>query len=656
MAIFVSVGVAATILYFVLASSTSVILQVSPSISSVVAYLLSAVFSYCGHKYLSFTSSGAHTIEAPRFVVTTTLGLLIAYLLPLAAERMGLPHFVAYAAVCLVVPMVNFVLLKRWVFRIGNSPHEAVFAGGSTGRLLAWGLVISCVAFVIQLTMWPINPDTSWLITVIERMRAGDRLYVDVIELNPPSSIWLYWVPVLLSRPIGLLPESVVYAYTLLICLGGVAMTGWIIRSGNLITGRALAQAMALMLVSAALLVGNSFSERDHIGAVLLTPLIALTAWRGSGSAGLAPRHWLAAGFAGGVIALVKPYYAVVVFAAATYVVVRRRDIGLFLLPEFLIAGGMSVAYMAVFYLAYPIYFEELLPILRETYMAFSWPLDLLAVLAAPLLVIPVVYGIFARSGGRSIFGDLLLICAGAACIPYFTQGKGWAYHTYPAVYLGSVAVIVAACKLVFDRPGPAVRLPKLAEIAGLTLMALVAAHWRFFPDHAASRDLATAVRGQTSSPTVGMLGGDIAAGHPLARMLGGRWIEPYCSDWIAIFALRLEDEALRQGDGERAGYFKDMLNRYLAGKRERLTEAPPEILIVDRGDRLVRMMLAEHGFDRLLANYAMTGADKELEVYRLANPTVVEPHDMAVQDGIVTLLRVRLMRPPFFKSVEVAG
>jgi hypothetical protein len=338
------------------------------------------------------------------------------------------------------------------------------------------------------------------------------------------------------------------------------------------------------------------------------------------------PRHWIAAGLAGGVIAVVRPYYAVVILAAAVYVVVSRRDLRLLFLPEFLIAGGMSVAYMAVFYLAYPVYFEELLPLLRETYMAFSWPLYRLGLQAAPWLAIVAVYNIFAKRGGRTVLADLLLVCACAAWVPYFIQGKGWDYHAYPAIYLGSAAVIFTGCNLLFDRTILAARSMKSMEIAGLALIAVLVAHLRFFDDGVPSSRLVEPVRAQISSPTVGSLSGDIAAGHPLTRMIGGRWIEPYCSDWIATFALRLEGQALERGDAERAGYFERMLASYLAAKRERLMNAPPDVLIVDENDHLVEMMRADYGFAQLLAEYVKIGSDGGIAVYRYVKQTASSP------------------------------
>ncbi|PLP56124.1 hypothetical protein CYK37_26720 [Mesorhizobium loti] len=495
-----------------------------------------------------------------------------------------------------------------------------------------WPIVLGSLALIVQKTIWTTNPDTSWLITVTERMNSGDRLYTDIIELNPPGSIWLYWLPVKLAHLLALSPEAIVDAYTFLICLASVAMTGWIIHAGKLMADRALPPAMALMLFCAIALVGNSFSERDHIGVVLLIPLIALAAWRSTGSIRPEPRHWLVAGAAGGAIAMVKPYYALIVIAVAGFVVVRKRDSRLFFLPEFLLAGTVTVGYLVVAYIIYPDFYEKLLPLLRETYMAFSQPFGLLATLLLPLLVLPLAYSLFARRGGRSTLSDLLMISAGVALIPFFVQGKGWPYHAYPAAYLGSAAVIVAACKLIFQPSSPDKRLLAVGGIAGLLVIALLVAHFRFFPDPAPSRSFVASVRAETASSTVGLLGGDLAAGHPLTRMMRGHWIEPYCSDWIATYAVRLKNDALRRGDAAGAAYFQAMMNRYLEEKLDRLERSPPQILIVDRGDGLVTEMLAEHGFSNLLADYTKLasydrpGYDDPLEVYRLTSGNGATP------------------------------
>lgn len=114
---FAVVGLAATALYAALALLFGS-LGWSAVGASVAAYALAAVFSYAGHKFLTFMSQGSHASELPRFVASTSLGFGLATALPLILSGgLGLANAVSVIATCIVVPVVNFLLLDRFVFR-----------------------------------------------------------------------------------------------------------------------------------------------------------------------------------------------------------------------------------------------------------------------------------------------------------------------------------------------------------------------------------------------------------------------------------------------------------------------------------------------------------------------------------------------------------
>lgn len=121
---FVTVGASATVLYAVLAFCLSgglglAMLPAAPA--SLAAYAVAAVFSYAGHKYVTFVSHGAHVFEAPRFLALTALGLGFAWLLPtILVSGFGLPPAVPIVVTCILVPVVNYVVLGRWVFASGE--------------------------------------------------------------------------------------------------------------------------------------------------------------------------------------------------------------------------------------------------------------------------------------------------------------------------------------------------------------------------------------------------------------------------------------------------------------------------------------------------------------------------------------------------------
>ncbi len=113
---FAAVGLIATGLYATVAFLLSFSLPATQA--SVCAYGVAAIFSYCGHKSLTFESSEAHSIEAPRFVALTVAGITISWVLPfILTDGLHLPAFVPIIAACLLIPVFNYVVLDRWVFR-----------------------------------------------------------------------------------------------------------------------------------------------------------------------------------------------------------------------------------------------------------------------------------------------------------------------------------------------------------------------------------------------------------------------------------------------------------------------------------------------------------------------------------------------------------
>ena len=119
-------------------------------------------------------------------------------------------------------------------------------------------------------------------------------------------------------------------------------------------------------------------------------------------------------------------------------------------------------------------------------------------------------------------------------------------------------------------------------------------------------------------NPAVGMLGGALEISHPLTRMIGGRWIEPYGSDWLATFAFRHQKASAAAGNRSEVQRFEAMEEAYFAGKKARLFDDPPQILIVHRKDGLTPRMFGKFGFQPLLDRYDRIAAADGVELYRL--------------------------------------
>jgi putative flippase GtrA len=117
LATFASIGVVATVGYAVIAEGLA-FFGLKPLLASLIAYGICACWSYFGHKRFTFGSPAPHFIEAPRFVVATAAGVLIATALPLLFARFfGPSPYLAVLATCILVPIISFLASRRFVFR-----------------------------------------------------------------------------------------------------------------------------------------------------------------------------------------------------------------------------------------------------------------------------------------------------------------------------------------------------------------------------------------------------------------------------------------------------------------------------------------------------------------------------------------------------------
>jgi putative flippase GtrA len=113
------VGIAATALYAVLAHvlMSREWTALSAVRASLAAYAAAALFSYFAHKAVTFMSRGRHRREAPRFLLLTAIGVAVAYGAPaLLTDRLGLPGIVPIVVTCVAIPVLNLIVLGRWVF------------------------------------------------------------------------------------------------------------------------------------------------------------------------------------------------------------------------------------------------------------------------------------------------------------------------------------------------------------------------------------------------------------------------------------------------------------------------------------------------------------------------------------------------------------
>ncbi len=112
---FTGVGAVNSALYIVFAATLNGLIGLATIPSSVIAYMLAAIFAYLAHKKLTFRGGDTAQAEISRFIAATALGLSMALLIPILLKSYA--PMVSFLTVLIVIPLCSFVMMKFFVFR-----------------------------------------------------------------------------------------------------------------------------------------------------------------------------------------------------------------------------------------------------------------------------------------------------------------------------------------------------------------------------------------------------------------------------------------------------------------------------------------------------------------------------------------------------------
>jgi hypothetical protein len=328
-------------------------------------------------------------------------------------------------------------------------------------------------AFLLMVLAPPLNHDVAAILNFAERWVGGERLYRELIDVNPPLIFVLTAIPAALAR---VTPLDGVQA--LLLCVLGCCLAAWRLtvrlRHGR-VEGPVERAVLDALVPLACVLPAYDVGQREHLMALFAIPYAFLAARRIEGlptSRVLAWTVTLAAalGFA------LKPHFLAVPALVEALVLLRRGPAGALRDP---LPWGMAAVwalYLAAIPLLFPKYFDFVVPLVIGFYLG-NGGLGLFDVLlterlgAAGLLL--AALAAFALRRGAGAPAQTLLAVGIGGFLSAWVQHKGWSYHVVPiAMASGLVGGLLGARWL--DRAMPAGRAldaaPGLAVVAAFAL------------------------------------------------------------------------------------------------------------------------------------------------------------------------------------------
>jgi hypothetical protein len=320
----------------------------------------------------------------------------------------------------------------------------------------------------------PLNADVAAILQFAERMWAGERLYVDLFDINPPMAFWSSLPAVALADLTGL-PAPVAFVGTVVAATLGLGAWAWWLAPRATGTDGLPVAALAPLLAVFCLVFypRGAFGQREHLLALLVLPYLVVAVARAGGDAMPGPSARIGVAAVAMIGIVLKPHFALLPLAIEAAVLIRRGWRPSAVAPELATMATLGSACVAMTAVLHPAYFELVLPLVARHYHAFD--LDLLPALAmgeqlpglalALACLVPVV----ARRRSAPVVVVLTAAAVGAT-LAAAAQLKDWEYHFLPA----RAAVIGAVAMFAADLLGRWLR-PEALTLARATIAARIA-------------------------------------------------------------------------------------------------------------------------------------------------------------------------------------
>ena len=393
-------------------------------------------------------------------------------------------------------------------------------------------LVVAAVSVALR---GEATPDVSWLITMCERMLNGERAYVDIIETTPPVPMLLYMPGALFAKFIGGTPEAATFAFAYACAFGSLWLAARILPS-RLSDGVPAWSALTSVAVVLFILPSDAFAQREYFAAAWALPMTAVFI-RHAGDQSWPPLtdRALAALLGGLAIAVKPPLFALPGVLVGLSYWARTRSLS-FLLPSGLVAAAaIGLALTAASAAAFPDYLRNLSGIMTDVYIPSRGPVSSFLYVRACLGVLTClgITLVLSLRGGAPA-ATISAIVAGGFLVIYFTQGKYFPYHVFPAALFSALAACVAVLReLRRLRQASFAARAGAVGIFGSALCVAAALFVVGFADgRPVMRDLTWAIA--LAHPSALAVSPIEDTSFPLARRIGAVWVGHIHSQWIA--------------------------------------------------------------------------------------------------------------------------
>lgn len=302
-------------------------------------------------------------------------------------------------------------------------------------------LVLPLVWAIVYL-LPPANFDASLILAVSQRWLDGERLYVDLIDVNPPLIFAVNLIPAFIAKLTGISAPSVMIGCILvLICCSLWLSTKLLPLALDNSDRTVRMMVLPLMLFALVIFPGEIFSQREHLMLITLFPYMLLACAR-IAAAPVPSGRRVAIAILSAVGFALKPHFLAIPALIELFVISRQgfKSWACDFVPWLMAA--LIASYPIAAWIWTPEYFTQVLPLVMSAYSKVGGATTLTVLLGnqlGPALLIMIPLGIAAYVARLPNLIRIIVLAGLGAAISGLIQDKGWPYHLFPAQALAYV-------------------------------------------------------------------------------------------------------------------------------------------------------------------------------------------------------------------------
>nr|WP_282569285.1 GtrA family protein [Aliiroseovarius sp. S1339] len=601
---FIGVGGLATFTHVAVASIAFQFLATAEMRANFVGFCAAVLVSYMGHSRFTFASVDAHKGQFGRFLFVALTGLGASSAIVWLVNSSGGGFYLSMALVAVLVPMTTFLAMKFWVFSNRDAP-------ALPSATMVFVALAATSAFLVIYWNWPINHDTAWYLVATRKFLDGAKLYVDIIEVNPPLNFY-YTIPSLLIADfLGVSDTNGQYLAVAILYLVSLLWSGAILRRVSGLSAMRLNLFFAFMALVYILGAASEIAQRDHLVVLFLSPWVVSYLSTQNKPPSLASSAFAAAGIC------LKPFFLVFPLALFLRDVWRTRSARPLLYPHYLLMLAIGVGYVVFVKTVHPEYLDEIAPTAVHVYGAFKK--STIGVLSSQF--VPLSLGLVALTSMiaiRNAQANIFAIFAIAGFVGYLVQSTGFHYHLIPFFCF----VLLGCAWLLLTAEETSLRLLPALMACGLLVLGL-SQTGKYQSDY--TDEVVHQLKALGPIDSLMAASTLLDPGAPVALRLGIDWVSRYPHNWLYPGAVNTLEETNCAAEPDLCALLQSFADKNRKDNLEDIVLHKPDVIVTDRiVERLVHepftwttFMQADPRFAEVMKDYELVHSTREIDYYQ---------------------------------------